>query len=109
MTAVPEAIRATVSVCPDDPVFAGHYPGFPILPGLFLLEYVHATTRITARPTAVDRVKFLRPVYPGDEVVLDLGFAEDGDELRCTATASVDTDVVAEFRLRYPHGEEGVR
>ncbi|MFC0432508.1 3-hydroxyacyl-ACP dehydratase FabZ family protein [Kutzneria buriramensis] len=104
MSAVPAAIRAEVSVRPDDPVFAGHYPGFPILPGLFLLEYVHTTTGIEALPTAVDRVKFVRPVYPGDQVVLDIGFSRDGDEVRCDATASVDADVVAEFRLRYPEG-----
>lgn len=46
-----------------DQVFAGHFPGQPILPGSVLLDLILA--RWGARWERVVRVKFQRPVLPG--------------------------------------------
>jgi 3-hydroxyacyl-[acyl-carrier-protein] dehydratase len=103
-------ITVTVDVDPDNPVFAGHYPGFPILPGLFLVEYVNTAFRedraargeSPVRPIALEKVRFLQPVYPGDQVRLELSVEQSGEFTRCLAWASVNDERVAEIRLRYP-------
>lgn len=52
----------------DHPVFAGHFPGLPLLPGSLLLDWIVAAW---STPVArVSRVKFLRPVAPGDVLML---------------------------------------
>ena len=54
----------------DHPTAAGHFPGNPIIPGALLLDHV---LRAMALPEALREVrsaKFLRPVRPGDRVVI---------------------------------------
>ena len=70
-------------VDPANPIFAGHFPAKPILPGIFLIEAVAQTAGVmlgsamkvavrntggTALLAAVNRFKFLRPVTPGQEL-----------------------------------------
>ncbi|MEV4319176.1 hypothetical protein [Actinocrispum sp. NPDC049592] len=97
-------VHASVRVDPADPVFAGHYPGFPVLPGLFVFDHVdHAVRAETgAQLVALDRAKFVRPVRPGDDLRIEatLTPADDGQML-CVATVFTASGVVAEFRSRY--------
>jgi 3-hydroxymyristoyl/3-hydroxydecanoyl-(acyl carrier protein) dehydratase len=69
---------------PEEPALRGHFPGRPILPGIFLIEAVAQTAGVmlgaalgtAAAPesgatpllAAVNRFKFLRPVLPGQEL-----------------------------------------
>jgi 3-hydroxymyristoyl/3-hydroxydecanoyl-(acyl carrier protein) dehydratase len=61
--------ETTLTVPPDHPAFAGHFPGQPILPGVVLLGWVaRALEGITGRPALpceIGAAKFLRPVGPG--------------------------------------------
>jgi 3-hydroxymyristoyl/3-hydroxydecanoyl-(acyl carrier protein) dehydratase len=62
------------TVPPDHPVFAGHFPGTPILPGVMLLDAV-LNAIAAATGTALDiceisAVKFLGPAGPGEELVI---------------------------------------
>lgn len=60
----------------DDPTFAGHFPGRPILPGVFQLEIVRlAAEWIENRPLTVQEIakaKFQRPILPGEVLKLTL-------------------------------------
>lgn len=97
----------TILIDEEDPVFAGHYPGFPILPGVFVVEHVHATVRGALpglRVVALERARFLRPVFPGDELTIETTLIDDGDDVRCTAVVSCALAKVAEIRLRYSAG-----
>jgi 3-hydroxymyristoyl/3-hydroxydecanoyl-(acyl carrier protein) dehydratase len=63
---------APLSIAPDHPAFAGHFPGMPIVPGVVLLD--EALFAIGARlgtdlsACQVSTVKFLNPVCPGEPV-----------------------------------------
>jgi 3-hydroxyacyl-[acyl-carrier-protein] dehydratase len=105
------SLSSTVHVDPADPVFAGHYPGFPVLPGMYLVEYVHeaVSAACASRTTllAMDRARFLKPVRPGDELRIEAALTLDGTQLRCVATVFVRSEPVAEIRLRYRAAEQG--
>ncbi|MFE6871581.1 hypothetical protein ACFVFS_34150 [Kitasatospora sp. NPDC057692] len=102
----------------DGPVMAGHYPGFPVLPGVFLIEAAHRTVRRWAEDNAagasgelelvaMDRCRFHRPVFPGDRVLADVTVAGGPTELLCKAAVATDRGKVADIRLRYRVGRDG--
>ncbi|MEO3922640.1 FabA/FabZ family ACP-dehydratase [Micromonosporaceae bacterium B7E4] len=98
---------STAKVDPGDPVFAGHFPGFPVLPGVYLVELVGQTVRAALgeryRPelAAMDRCRFLSPVAPGDELRIEVALSWSGPELRCSAKINTGGGPAAELRLRY--------
>lgn len=104
VTAVP--IRAT------EPVFAGHYPDFPIFPGVCIVDCVQRSALAVAercgmgepRLTAVESTRFLGGVYPGDLLTVRLELSAQEDELRCKAKASTGRGDAASVRLRLSGG-----
>lgn len=68
------ASEVPLDIARDHPAFEGHFPGRPILPGVALLGEVFATLARCAAfdPVAftLSSVKFLRPVPPGESLVL---------------------------------------
>jgi 3-hydroxymyristoyl/3-hydroxydecanoyl-(acyl carrier protein) dehydratase len=66
----------------EDPVFAGHFPDRPILPGIFQLEIARmAAEWIQNRPLAVQEIakaKFQRPVLPGEILKMNLKLSGAG-------------------------------
>jgi 3-hydroxyacyl-[acyl-carrier-protein] dehydratase len=101
----------------DDPVFSGHYPGFPVLPGVMLVEAADRTVRAWAEPgaahtlAAMSRCRFLRPVYPGERLTVEITVTRVPDGLRVKASAGTSAGKVAEIRLTYrtTDVEEGSR
>jgi acyl-CoA synthetase (AMP-forming)/AMP-acid ligase II len=62
---------------PDDlGALEGHFPGQPVVPGVALIGWAEHVARhhfaVTGEVHDVERVKFSRPVQPGDELVLRL-------------------------------------
>ncbi|MFE5026357.1 3-hydroxyacyl-ACP dehydratase FabZ family protein [Streptomyces sp. NPDC056656] len=74
----PEGTRVTVRLPVERATtqMAGHYPGFPILPGVLLIDCVRqaAGSALGAelRLCRIDRARFARPLLPGDELELSL-------------------------------------
>ncbi|MBK1723547.1 hypothetical protein [Thiocystis violacea] len=71
-------------IAPDHPACSGHFPGRPILPGVVLLA--EAANRIAASldldpalAWQINRVKFLRPAFPGDSLQLHWERAAKGN------------------------------
>lgn len=106
------------NVSANEPVFQGHYPDFPIFPGVLIVEAMAQTggVALLSLPefsgrmpifAGIDECKFKKPVLPGDQLRLEVeivnmrrglgigaGKAYVGDTLVCEATikfALVDT------------------
>lgn len=84
---------ASLQVPAAHPVFAGHFPGRPLLPGVLLLAHVLEAVRADAARAArigeaprLASAKFLAPVRPGERFDIRLGDAPGGAvlfEVRC--------------------------
>lgn len=76
-TPVAGGVRVILDVPPHLAWFAGHFPAEPILPGAVQTGWAVALAQehfgFDAEPTALDRIKFLRPVRPGSRLELELG------------------------------------
>ena len=103
-------------VDPADPVFAGHFPAKPILPGVFLIEAVAQTAGVmlgSAAPqgvartgeglallAAVNRFKFFKPVSPGQELRIETRKLTDAGKMAyISGTVFVDGEIVASGEL----------
>ena len=87
-----------------EPFFAGHFPGQPILPGVFQLEMVRQaaeeTLKLPVVIRAVRKAKFQRPIRPGETVRLELKLSEDGDGFLAHARFFVGEQAAGETQLR---------
>lgn len=64
------------------PVFEGHFPGEPLVPGAALLRAVERALD-GPRFVRLERVRFLAPVQPGEEV--EIALQRDGERVHFTA------------------------
>lgn len=106
VTRTGETVTATVPIRATEPVFPGHYPGFPVLPGVCVVECVHRAALATLPEqdlvlAAVDSARFLGPVRPGDDLTVELDWSADGDAWCCRARAGTAGGRTATVRLRY--------
>jgi 3-hydroxyacyl-[acyl-carrier-protein] dehydratase len=92
----------------DDPVFAGHFPGAPIVPGVLLLEAVIDSANALIDDgqafCGVERVKFLRPLGPDEEFAVELRVSA-GPLVAFTCRAG--EEVIATGWLRREAGGQG--
>ena len=79
-----ESIRAIKNITVNEPQFTGHFPERPVMPGVLMLEALAQTAGILTYATlqkvpnentrfyfvGLDKVRFRRPVVPGDQLIL---------------------------------------
>ncbi len=101
-------ITATKSVSINEPYFAGHFPGHPILPGVLQLEAIAQVAGILmlkqaenfgklAYFMAADEVKWRKPVHPGDTLTVEVELMRvRGKVGKARGVCSVNGDPVSE-------------
>jgi len=103
-----EGLRATLRFAPELSVFAGHFPGHPIVPGIFLIEAVGRALERAGGPRrriAALHARFRDQVGPGETLEVAATLAETAAGASCRALLSTIRGVAAEIRLELA-GEE---
>ncbi|MEO6965400.1 MAG: 3-hydroxyacyl-ACP dehydratase FabZ [Acidobacteriaceae bacterium] len=102
-------VVAIKNVTVNEPCFQGHFPGYPIMPGVLLLEALAQAGCILVMLeapdpaeklvvfTGVERARFRRPVFPGDQVRMEIDVLNWRSRLmRMEGKAYVDGKLVCE-------------
>ncbi len=111
---------AIKNVTINEPYFQGHYPGEPVMPGVLQIEAMAQASGImllrlgsaegkTPFLMSVDKVKFRRPVRPGDQLVINCKLVKvRGNKLASAeATCTVGGNVVSSAELMFAVVENG--
>ncbi len=90
----------------DAPMFAGHFPGDPIVPGAYLLGWMLAQANAQLKAlgdprvaTEIARVKFLRPLRPDQSFICTWTTASAGLQFEI-ALAADGREAIASGLLR---------
>ena len=100
----------------NEPFFQGHFPGNPIMPGVLIVEAMAQVGGVLARLSiedklergdwdsiyfmSMDKVKFRRPVVPGDQIVFEVKTLRTGSKVwKIAGKAFVLESLVAEAEL----------
>jgi 3-hydroxyacyl-[acyl-carrier-protein] dehydratase len=104
------------NVTANEPFFQGHFPGKPIMPGVLIVEAMAQVGGVLAGFStpdflgkegnrliyfmSIDKVKFRRPVIPGDRLVFEVVPLRTGSKVwKIAGKAFVDDNLVAEAEL----------
>jgi UDP-3-O-[3-hydroxymyristoyl] N-acetylglucosamine deacetylase / 3-hydroxyacyl-[acyl-carrier-protein] dehydratase len=100
------------NVTVNEPFFQGHYPGHPIMPGVLIIEAMAQVGGLLLMDTienpdekvvyflSLDKVKWRRPVTPGDQLVFQLELLQFRRSIcRMRGEGFVDGKLVAEAEL----------
>ncbi|MCH9616981.1 MAG: 3-hydroxyacyl-[acyl-carrier-protein] dehydratase FabZ [Chlamydiia bacterium] len=104
-------LTAVKTVGAEEPFFAGHFPGQPIMPGVLIIEALAQAGAIYISKKgmaglkvllSVSDFKFRSPVYPGDTILLSLEVVHvSAVGGKCKGVASVNGRKCAEGKMTY--------
>ncbi|MFZ9748088.1 MAG: bifunctional UDP-3-O-[3-hydroxymyristoyl] N-acetylglucosamine deacetylase/3-hydroxyacyl-ACP dehydratase, partial [Opitutaceae bacterium] len=115
-----DELVAIKNVTINEPYFTGHFPANPVMPGVLQLEAMAQAAGIvmlrrtgnsgkTAFFMSADKVKFRRPVRPGDQIIINAKITKvRGDKLAAAeCNCTVGGQVVSSAELMFAVVEEG--
>lgn len=109
-----QEIKSLKNVTYNEPYFQGHFPGYPLMPGVLIVEALAQTAGLlllNSLPTeeirnklfvftGLERVKFRRQVVPGDQLFMHACNVRNRMNMwKMDGAAQVDGQLVCEARL----------
>jgi len=107
-----DKIVAIKNVTINEPFFAGHFPGAPVMPGVLQIEAMAQAGGILAQRVvdfdikshvmlflSIDAAKFRRAVVPGDQLRIEVVPLRKGKIFKMKGECTVDGNVVSQAEL----------
>jgi 3-hydroxyacyl-[acyl-carrier-protein] dehydratase len=107
-----ERIVGIKNVTANEPFFSGHFPDFPVMPGVLIVEAMAQTAGVLVLKSIEDRAsklvllvsieyaKFRKPVVPGDQLRMELIMLKrKASVAKMSGKATVDGALVAEAEV----------
>jgi 3-hydroxyacyl-[acyl-carrier-protein] dehydratase len=100
-----QSARGMKCVTVNEPYFQGHFPGYPVMPGVLVLEALVQLSTLLAVSSGqpapgtirtIDSVRFKRQVIPGDLLNLETQMEADG---KFIVRASVEGELATEAEI----------
>lgn len=112
-------IVALKNVTINEPFFQGHFPDNPIMPGVLIVEAMGQAGGVLMTQSlppekqsmlvyflGFDKVRFRKPVLPGDQLILELEVLRLRSKVvKMAGVAKVDEKIVAEAQLLAAYGD----
>jgi len=108
----PERVVGIKQVTANEPFFQGHFPDFPVMPGVLIVEAMAQTAGVLVLHempdrqnklvllVAVENARFRRPVVPGDTLRMEMKILrKKASVAKMAGVATVDGVVVAEVEV----------
>ena len=101
------------NVTANEEYFNGHFPGYPVMPGVLIIEALAQTGAVGVLSmdeykgelvlfAGIDKVKFRRQVVPGDQLRLEVEVTKlRGRVGKCQAKAFVGEELAVEGELMF--------
>jgi len=108
------SIKALKNVTINEPFFQGHFPGYPVMPGVLIIEALAQVSVILVYQTlkrmpddkslilfaGIDNARFRQPVEPGDQLIMDVELLRwQFGILKFKGVARVGSNVACEAEL----------
>jgi 3-hydroxyacyl-[acyl-carrier-protein] dehydratase len=108
----PERIVGVKNVTANEPFFVGHFPDFPVMPGVLIVEAMAQVAGVLVLKempdrrnklvllASVDGAKFRKPVRPGDQLRIEMKVSKrKATIVKMFGAATVAGEVVAEAEV----------
>jgi len=117
-----QCIVGVKNVTANESFFAGHFPDFPVMPGVLIVEAMAQTAGVLVLKNiedrdnklvllvAIENARFRKPVVPGDTLRLEMKVIKrKASVAKMAGVATVDGQVVAEAEIMCKLAEKEVR
>jgi len=108
----PDRVVGIKNVTLNEPFFQGHFPDFPVMPGVLIIEAMAQAAGVLVLKTiedrhnklvllvAVENARFRKPVLPGDTLRMEMKVIKrKASVAKMAGVATVDGVVVAEAEV----------
>jgi len=123
-----KSIRGIKNVTMNEPFFQGHFPGYPVMPAVLVIEALAQIASILAWKIAgrspadgsliffagIDNARFRRQVRPGDQLVLESevqrmvrGIGKFAVRAKVDGEIVAEADLMAAMRMPEPNARDG--
>ncbi len=101
------------NVSANEPFFQGHFPGYPVMPGVLIIEAMAQVGAVAllsmpeysgklALFAGIDKARFRRQVVPGDQIVFEVELTRLRGKIgKGKGIAKVEGQVAAEAELTF--------